>query len=80
MSVLRAALCNHPALCASCSRHAIFVVLLVSVLGCPLNSPVLSLHIASYTCSRPLVKEASRGVQERGRPAGPGAVGGPPPA
>eukprot|EP00959_Pyramimonas_sp_CCMP1952_P230744 4823698-Pyramimonas_sp.AAC.1 len=67
MSVPHAALCSYPALCALCPRHAIFVVLLV--LGCSLNPSALGLHAASSTCSRPLVKEASRGVQDRGRPA-----------
>eukprot|EP00959_Pyramimonas_sp_CCMP1952_P028021 588069-Pyramimonas_sp.AAC.1 len=69
MSVLHAALCSHPALRASCSRHATCVVLLVSVLGCSLNPLVLSLQAANSTCSWPLAKEALRGVQDRGRPA-----------
>eukprot|EP00959_Pyramimonas_sp_CCMP1952_P350872 7351218-Pyramimonas_sp.AAC.1 len=59
------------------SRHVTLVMLQISVLGCSRNPLGLSLHAANSTCSRPLAKEASRGVKDRGRPAGPGAVGGP---
>eukprot|EP00959_Pyramimonas_sp_CCMP1952_P217113 4540794-Pyramimonas_sp.AAC.1 len=69
MSVLHAALCSHSALCMVCSRHVTLVMLLISVWGCSRNPLGLSLHATNSTWSRPLAKEASRGVKDRGRPA-----------
>eukprot|EP00959_Pyramimonas_sp_CCMP1952_P354921 7434770-Pyramimonas_sp.AAC.1 len=78
MSALHAALCSYPVLCALCPRHATFVGLIV--LSCSLNPSAMHLRSASSISARPRAKEASGGVQDRGRPAGPGSVGGPPSA
>eukprot|EP00959_Pyramimonas_sp_CCMP1952_P168350 3517609-Pyramimonas_sp.AAC.1 len=40
----------------------------------------MCLRSASSISSSPHAKEASRGVQDRGRPASPGTIGGPPSA
>eukprot|EP00959_Pyramimonas_sp_CCMP1952_P420653 8811403-Pyramimonas_sp.AAC.1 len=80
MFVLRATLCSLPAWCMLWSRHVTLLMLFIPGLCCSRNPSGLSLYATNSTCSRPLAKEASTGVEDRGRPAGPGAVGGPPSA